>query len=108
MSKRDAYIARMKLQLDELNAKMDVLESKAKEARAEARDKYREEMTTLRHQSKLAVAKLEELKAAGDNTWDAMVAEMEKLSDAFAHSFNYFKSQVKDPAQHHDSTSARR
>jgi hypothetical protein len=108
MSKRDAYVAKMKLHLDELNAKMDELEAKAKEARADARDKYREEMTTLRQQSKLAAAKLEELKAAGENTWDAMVAEMEKLSDAFAHSFNYFKSQVKEPAQRHDSASTRR
>ena len=95
MSKRDAYVAKMKLQLDELNAKMALLEAKAKEAKADARDKYNEELGKLRHQSKLAVAKLDELKASGEDKWEAMVAETEKIRDAFVHSFNYFKSQLK-------------
>ncbi|MBK8891519.1 MAG: hypothetical protein IPN75_14665 [Dechloromonas sp.] len=95
MSKRDEYVAKMKLQLDELNGKMDELEAKAKEAKAEARDKYKEEMGKLRDQSKLAVAKLEELKVSGEDKWEAMVAEMEKIRDAFTHSYNYFKSQLK-------------
>lgn len=95
MSKRDAYVAKMKLQLDELNAKMGELEAKAKEAKEDARDKYNEELGKLRHQSKLAVAKLDELKASGEDKWEAMVAETEKIRDAFIHSFNYFKSQLK-------------
>lgn len=94
MSKQDAYIAKMKLQLDELNAKMHDLEAKAEGAKDDVRDKYREEMRKLRHQSKLAVAKLDEIKASGENTWEAMVAEMEKMRDAFIHSFHYFKSQL--------------
>lgn len=94
MSKRDDYIEKMKLQLDEANTKMSELEAKAKEAKAEAREKYAEEMGKLRHQSQLAVSKLEELKAAGEDSWDGMVAEMEKIRDAFVHSFKYFKSQL--------------
>ncbi|MCX7149926.1 MAG: hypothetical protein NTY05_11040 [Rhodocyclales bacterium] len=84
----------MKLQLDELNVKMNELDARAQEAKADVRDKYREEMKKLRHQSKLAVAKLEEIKLAGESTWEAMVAEMEKMRDAFTHSFRYFKSQI--------------
>ncbi len=94
MSKRDAYVEKMKLQLDELNVKMAQLEAKAKEAKEDARDKYKEEMGKLRQQSKVAVAKLDELKAAGEDSWEAMVAEMEKIRDAFKHAFNYFKSQL--------------
>lgn len=94
MSKRDDYIAATKLQLDELNASMIKLEAKAQEAREDARDKYHEEMRKLRHQSKLAVAKFDEMKAAGDESWEAMVTEMEKVRDAFKHSFHYFKSQL--------------
>ncbi|MBK8121860.1 MAG: hypothetical protein IPK39_24030 [Sulfuritalea sp.] len=94
MSKRDAYIEKMKLQLDELNAKMSRVELKAKEAKEDARDKYREEMDKLRAQSKIAVAKLDEIKAAGEDSWETMVTEMEKVRDAFTHSFNYFKSQL--------------
>jgi carbonic anhydrase len=94
MSKRDAYIEKMKTQLDEVNAKMDELEAKAKEAKADARAKYNEQMNKLRVQSKLAGAKLDELKAASEDGWEAMVAEMEKIRDALAHSYNYFKSQL--------------
>ena len=93
-AKRDEYVAKMKLQLDELNTKMDKLEAKASEAKEDARAKYKEEMSKLRQQSKLAKGKLDELKAAGEDSWDVMVAEMEKVRDAFKHSFNYFKSQL--------------
>lgn len=94
MSKRDAYIAKMKLQLDELNAKMDKLEAKATDAKEDVRAKYKEEITKLRQQSKLAKGKFEELKAASEDKWEAMVTEMEKIRDAFTHAFNYFKSQL--------------
>jgi predicted nucleic acid-binding Zn-ribbon protein len=94
MSKRDAYIEKMKAELDAMNARMDALEVKAKDAKDDARDKYREEMKNLRHQSDLAVAKLDELKVAGEDSWERVVTEMEKIRDAFTHSFHYFKSQL--------------
>lgn len=94
MSKHQEYIAKFKQQLDELNTKMDALDAKTKEAKEDARDAYKAEIAKLRHQSKLATNKYEEMKDASEDTWDKMVAETEKIRDAFAHSFNYFKSQV--------------
>lgn len=94
MSIRDEYIAKMKLQLDELDAKMDKLEAKAAQAKEDARAKYKEEMAKLRQQSRAAKGKLEEIKAAGEDKWEALVTETEKIRDAFVHSFNYFKSQL--------------
>jgi len=94
MTKRSIYIEKMKTQLDELNANMNALEAKANDAKADARDMYKAEMTKLHHQSTLAVAKLADIKVATEETWETMVAEMEKVRDAFSHSFNYFKSQV--------------
>ena len=95
MSKKDAYIAKMKLQLDELNASMDELGNKAHEAKLNAKEKYDEEMAKLREQSKLAVAKLDELKAASEDSWESMAASVEKVRDAFTHSFHYFQAQLK-------------
>lgn len=95
MSHKDIYVAKMKLQLSELNAQMDKAELRAKEAREDVREKYKEEMAKLHVQSRLALAKLEEMQTAGETTWEAMVTEMEKVRDAFTHSFSYFKSQVK-------------
>lgn len=94
MTTRTDYIEKMKTQLDELNASMNKLDEKTADAKEEARAKYKEEMAKLRHQSKLAVAKLEDMKASTEDTWDNMVTEMEKVRDAFTHSFRYFKSQI--------------
>ena len=94
MSTRNEYIIKMKLQLAELNAAMAKLETKAQAAKDDARGVYLEEMRKLRHQSKLAVIKLDELKASSEDNWHTMVAEMEKIREAFTHSFHYFKSQL--------------
>jgi ribosome recycling factor len=95
MNKKEIYIAKIKAELDKLNLTMDELGSKAHDARIEARQQYEEEMSKLRHQSKLALAKLDDLKQASEDTWESMVAEVDKMRDAFTHSFHYFQSQVK-------------
>lgn len=94
MSKRDAYVAAVKLQLDELNENMDKLEARMNEAKGDIRIRYLEEMRKLRLQSRQAVARLNEIASAGEKSWEAMVAEMEKIRDAYIHAFHYFKSQL--------------
>jgi len=94
MTQRDVYIARMKLQLEELNTAIEGWERKAHEAKVEARQAYREELNKLQDQSKAASSKLDDLKSSSAESWDKMVAEMEKVRDAFSHSFKYFKSQL--------------
>ncbi len=92
MAKRDEYIAKMKLQLDELNGKIGAAEAKIQEAKVEARDKLNKEIGKLRQQHSLAATQLDELKAASEETWEDSVGEMEKLGDALKDSYNYFKS----------------
>jgi predicted nucleic acid-binding Zn-ribbon protein len=94
MTTKNVYIETMKTQLDELNTNMQKLEAKTQEAKDDARHAYQEELRKMRHQSALAVAKFDELKAASESSWDKMVAEMDKVRDAFRNSFRYFKSQV--------------
>jgi ATP/maltotriose-dependent transcriptional regulator MalT len=84
----------MKLQLDELNATMSELETRTKEATEEARDKYKAEIGKLRQQSQLVIDKLDELKAAGEESWKDLVAGTEKVRDAFIHSYHDFRSQL--------------
>ena len=52
MMNRETYIAAMKVQLDELNAKMDSLEESAKEIKQEAHHLYNDEIRKLRNESK--------------------------------------------------------
>ena len=87
MTQRTAYIDKMELQLDKLNKKMEDLGASSKVAKAQAQQKYKDEMAKLREQSKVAVAKLEELKSASTDSWESMVTDMEKMHDAFTHSF---------------------
>lgn len=94
MTQKSAYIEKMKSQLDDLNTNMNALQAKAAEAKEDARDIYKAEIAKLQEQSQLAVAKLGEMKTASEESWDAIVTEMEKVRDAFVHSFHYFKSQV--------------
>jgi predicted nucleic acid-binding Zn-ribbon protein len=93
MTKRDEYVKKMKSQLDDMNAQLDKLAAKSESAKKDMQAKYKQEMADLRAQSKKASAKLDELKSAGEDGWDDMVTEMEKIGDAFKHSYNYFKSQ---------------
>lgn len=93
MTKRDEYVAKIKSELDDLNAQIDKLAAKSVDAKKEMQAKYKQEMADLRAHSGKASAKLDELKNAGEDAWENMVAEMDKIGDAFKHSYNYFKSQ---------------
>jgi outer membrane murein-binding lipoprotein Lpp len=90
---REDYTAKIKLQIDELNAKVDALEERMHEAKQEVRASYRSELAQLRHQSELASTQLAQIRTSGEASWDKMVQEMDKVRDAFVHSLNYFKSQ---------------
>ena len=89
----EAYIAKVHLQLDELNAKVESLESKVQDAKSEIRANYRLELEKLHHQSKLASEQLAKVTAGGETSWNNMVHEMDKIRTAFMQSVNYFKSQ---------------
>lgn len=93
--KRTQYVAKMKQQLDQVNAKLDEVEVQTKAIKAEARKKYNKQMAELRKLAKSANKQLEELKTASEDKWDGLVAEGEKFENAFVHSYNYFKSQLK-------------
>ena len=97
MTQRDAYVAQIKRQLDELNVKMTELDAQARSARSartEARETYQTEMLQLHQQTQDANAQLAQMMAAGEDSWNSMVTEMTKVRDAFiTTSFNYFNSK---------------
>ena len=57
--------------------------------------KYDDQLAKVREHSHAAKAKMDELVDAGEDKWEALVAEGEKVHKAFVHSVNYFKSQLK-------------
>jgi len=95
MSRRDDYVQKMKTQLDELNAQLSELEAKGAAAQAEFQDKHRDQIAQVREHYHSALSKMAEVKEASEDKWEAMVDEGEKVHKALVHSFNYFKSQMK-------------
>ena len=95
MSKREEFVEAMKRQLDEMNVQIDDLEAKVKAEQEKFGAKYDEQMQQLRASSKAVKKKIEEIRAAGDERWESLVVEGEKIQKALVHSFNYFKSQLK-------------
>jgi len=75
------YMAKVQLQLDTLNARMDVLRAAARHAGVASRHPCDRQMSKLRHQSNFAAANLAEIAAAGEQDWDERVAEVERLRD---------------------------
>jgi len=95
MKTRDEYVKQMKQQLDSLNAHVGDWESKAREATDDAREKYTEQLAQIDKTYQATQDKLEQIKAASGDKWEALVEDTEKVHKAFVHSVNYFKSQLK-------------
>ncbi|MEK8047787.1 hypothetical protein [Ideonella margarita] len=91
---REDYTATLARQLAELNRQIDVLELRLKAASADTRECLAGELVLLRRQSGEAAEKYRELRATGDEGWDQVLAEMERLRGAFVRTFSYFKTQL--------------
>ena len=87
MSKRDEYVDKMKKQLDEWNTKLAALETKASQAKDEAKVKYGEEMAVIVKKRNEAKSRLSELQGASEEAWEELKAGMDQawssLKDAF-------------------------
>lgn len=77
MSERDAYVQKIKAQLDHWNAEIDKLEAKSQEASADAQIEYREQIDTLKQRRQEITEKLAALKTAGDSAWEDMKSGVE-------------------------------
>jgi hypothetical protein len=95
MSKRDEFVEAMKRQLDETNAQIDELEVRLNAGKEKAGATYDHQVKNLRASAAAVKKKIDEIRAAGDERWEALVVEGEKIQKALVHSFNYFKSQLK-------------
>ncbi len=78
IDKRKAYQEKLDAQLEEWNAQISLLRAKADKAKAEAKIEYYEIIKTLQLKQDNAKAKLQELKAAGDEAWEDLKAGAEK------------------------------
>lgn len=96
MSKqRDAYVRKMKQQIDDLNAEIDALEKKGQKASKELQAKYKEQIEKSRTAHKNLEMKMDEIEKVGEDAWEGLKDGVEHAWSAFTSSVNYFKSQFK-------------
>jgi len=95
MSKKDAYKEKLKAQLDEWDAKIDVLKAKANKAEASAKSDYQETVEDLKKKRSKAEEQLNKLQNASEDAWKDMKNGMEQawseLGDAIDTAMSNFK-----------------
>lgn len=92
MSKRDEYVEKLKVKLDEWNDDIDKLEAKTAHVKDELKDKYKEEIEFVRKEREDIKSKASELIHASEEAWEELSvginAAWNKLTEAIdrAHS----------------------
>lgn len=94
MSQREEYLAKMKIQLDELHLAVTEYETKAHQVQVDARIAYKDGLFKLHQQLHQAQDKMEELKCAGESNWERLVAEADRARGVLIDSAHYFKNHI--------------
>ena len=79
MEKRKAYEEKLDTQLKEWDAQISLLKAKADNARAEIRKDYYKSIEAFEHKESEVKTKLQELRTARDEAWEAVQVSMEKI-----------------------------
>jgi len=94
MSNRDAYVAKLKAQLDEWNAEVSKWGAKAKGAQADVRIEYEKQLEGFRQQRDQAMEQMHQVQAAAGDAWlDLMRGGDDvwaKAHEAFAKARSHF------------------
>lgn len=90
---RDAYLEKAKAQLDEWNADLDKLEARAREAKADAKIKYDEQITAVRERRDNANQKFAEIQSASEDAWENLKQGAEDAWSSLKEAITKAKSQ---------------
>lgn len=78
MDKKEIYQEKMSAKLHEWQAKIDVLKARADQVGADQKLKYQEQIDNLRTKQRHMRAKLDELKAASESTWEEIKTRVDR------------------------------
>lgn len=95
MSAKEAYVKKLKAQLDEWSSEIDKLQAKAKNAEADTQLEYNKQIEELRSMQEKATNKLTELKDAGDDAWEDLKAGMENAWESLGNAVKSATSRFK-------------
>jgi hypothetical protein len=81
-STRDAYVNRIKAQLDEARKQIDAFQERARGMKAEAAGSFRQQIETLRREERYAQARLRELSDASAEAWGSLRQGLDEASES--------------------------
>ena len=93
MTSRDDYLDEFKAKLDEWNAEIDKLESNARQAQADAKVQYDEQLEALREMRDDAQTKFSEMQNTTADAWDVMLQGTEKAWETWTNAFAQARSK---------------
>ena len=96
MSTRDAYVQKIKTQIDDWNEDISELEAKAGQASADVKMKYEQSLDSLRGERDSARQKVDQIREASDDAWKGLQAGAEDLWDRTNAAFAAAKAEFKD------------
>ena len=94
-AKRDAYVQKLKAQLDEWNADIDKLAAKAAHAEAKAKIEYQDQLDALRAKRDDVRKKLSAIQQAGEGAWEDLKEGLENSWEVLKMSFNKAKTEFE-------------
>jgi len=97
MSTKDQYVEKRQAEIDKWNTEIENLEAKITEFGADAKAKleHEEHMVALRQKRDEAKAKLAEIQAAGDDTWEGLKDGLEHTWTSIKNGFEKVTSKFK-------------
>jgi predicted chitinase len=94
-TKRDAYVGKLKAQLDEWNTDIDKLAAKAAQAEAKAKIEYQNQLDDLRAKRDDVRDKLLAMQQAGEGAWEDLKEGLENSWEILKMSFNKAKTEFE-------------
>lgn len=95
MATRDAYVEKMKTQLDKWNTELRELESKADKIQADVKSQYEAQIQKLRQQWTEGQQKVKEIQEATGSAWEDFTAGVEKAWKAMSEGLEQARSRFK-------------
>lgn len=92
---RDACLRKLKAELDEWNAKIDLLAAKADQAGADAKIGYQQRLEDLRAKRAEVKGKIAELQQAGEGAWEDLKHGLDNSWQILKTSFKRAKSEFE-------------
>jgi len=95
MSKRDDYVDKLKVQLDQWNAEVAKWEVQAKEAQASMHAEYEKQLTAFRQKRDQAIEQMRKVQSASGDAWMELARGADeswgKMREAFEKARLHFK-----------------